>query len=164
MIKENFIHGLDSRLKGLIFLFVITLSIGFYTGINFVRFTSSASPTGIEENYLGNEDNEESDVMKFKKSKHEMLNILHTHFLSMSLIFFILGMLVYGTKLPARLKTFLLYEPLVSVILTFGGIYFLWKGVLWMSYLIMVSGFLMTISYTVSILAILYAVFSKRKD
>ena len=35
-----------------------------------------------------------AEVMKFKKSEYEILNILHTHILSISVIFFLLGILV----------------------------------------------------------------------
>ena len=41
----------------LIGAFIIVLSIGFYTGLLFVKETSSANPNGIEEQYLGNENN-----------------------------------------------------------------------------------------------------------
>ena len=154
-MKTNFtLYALDKKLKVLILFFSITLSIGFYTGINFVRFTTQATPKGIEENYLGNEEDMEAEVMKFKKSEHEMLNILHTHFLSLSLIFFVLALLVYGCNCPEKLKWALMTEPLLSVLMTFGGIYFLWTGIEWMVYVIMISGSLMTISYTLSIFLI----------
>lgn len=68
--------------------FVIILSIGFYTGLLFVNETSTGTPSGVEENYLGNEDDETAEVMKFHKSEREMLTTVHTHVLSMSFIFF----------------------------------------------------------------------------
>ncbi len=143
--------------------FVIVLSIGFYTGLLFVAQTSSTAPTGIEENYLGNEGNEaqyeaseDTHMMKFKKSEREMLTIIHTHILSMSFIFFLMGGLVWLTKLPKNWKLFLTLEPFVSVILTFGGIYLLWTGVLWMAYVVMFSGLLLTVTYTISALLVLY--------
>lgn len=79
-----------------------------------------------------------------------MLNILHTHFLSMSLIFFILALLVYGCDLSPFLKQLLMIEPMISVILTFGGIFLVWKGIAWMSYLVLLSGTLMTLSFSAS--------------
>ena len=154
MTNDFSLHTLDRKLKVLIVCFTITLSIGFYTGINFVNFTTQGTATGIEENYLGNEADMEAEVMKFKKSEHEMLNILHTHFLSLSLIFFILALLVYGCSCPDKLKWALMTEPLISVFLTFGGIYMLWSGIDWMVYVIILSGSLMTLSYTLSILLI----------
>lgn len=136
--------------------FVIVLSIGYYTGLLFVSETSTSNPSGIEENYLGNEADENAEIMQFKKSKRQMLTIVHTHILSMSFIFFLLGVLVWLTKLPTRLKLFLTIEPFLSVLLTFGGIYFLWSGISWFKYIVMLSGFLMTVTYTASALIVLY--------
>ena len=76
----------------------------------------------------------------------------------MSLIFFLVGGILSITKLNPTLKKVLMIEPLLSVIFTFGGIYFLWKGILWMKYIVMVSGTLMTLSYTISVLIILYQI------
>lgn len=123
--------------------------------------TTNAKPQGIVENYNGNEENLEAEEMKFKKSEHEMLNILHTHFLSLSVIFFILGLLNYGVPMNKWFRQFLMVEPLISVLLTFGGIYLIWQGIEWMVYLVMFSGFLMTISFGLSILMIFRALFNK---
>ena len=156
---------LSKDLKRFIAAFVVVLSIGYFTGLLFVNTTSTANPNGIEEHYLGNEADEEALVMKFKKSDKEMLSIVHSHILSMSLIFFLLGGILATTKLNSTLKKVLMIEPFLSVVLTFGGIYFLWKGVLWMKYIVMISGTLMTLSYTLSALIILYQIFflSKKK-
>jgi hypothetical protein len=150
MIQTYRIKDLERSIRVLIILFTITLSIGFFTGISFVHFTTSSTTDGITENYQGNEDDEDAEIMKFKKSRHQMLNILHTHFLSMSLIFFILALLVYGCDLSPFLKQLLMIEPMISVILTFGGIFLVWKGIAWMSYLVLLSGTLMTLSFSAS--------------
>ncbi|WP_405398577.1 hypothetical protein [Maribacter sp. Asnod2-G09] len=143
--------------------FVIVLSVGYFTGLLFVSETSTASVSGIEENYLGNESDENADVMKFKKSERQMLTIIHTHILSMSFIFFLLGILVWLTQLPTKLKVLLTVEPFLSVLLTFGGIYFLWSGVTWFKYIVIVSGILMTATYTASAMIVLYQLtFSKQ--
>ena len=89
------------EVKLLIGAFLIVLSVGYFTGFRFVNETTENTPTGIQENYLGNEDDLEAEVMKFKKPKREMLTIIHTHILSMAVIFFILGGLVSSAKLPA---------------------------------------------------------------
>jgi len=159
-------HGLlasfPSEIKFFIAIFVIVLSIGFYTGLLFVSQTNTTHAAGVEENYLGNEDDENAEVMKFKKSDREMLTIIHTHILSMSFIFFLLGILVWLTKLPKNWKLFLTVEPFVSVILTFGGIYLLWIGVLWMKYVVIFSGILMTATFTLSSIFVLFELTKKR--
>jgi len=163
MQLNGLIFTLPKEIKLLLGVFVIVLSIGFYTGLLFVNETSSVSPEGIEENYLGNENDEDAQVMKFKKPDKEMLSIVHSHILSMSLIFFLLGLILSITKLPKHLKLFLMIEPFFSVVLTFGGIYLLWKGLLWMKYIVMFSGTLMTVSFTVAILVILSQLFRSKK-
>jgi hypothetical protein len=161
MPLNGYIFLLPKEIKLLIGVFVIVLSIGFFSGLLFVGETSSADPNGIEEQYLGNEHDEDAEVMKFKKSKKEMLSLVHSHVLSMSIIFFLLALIVSITKLKKQLKTFLMVEPLISVVLTFGGLYFLWTGILWMKYVVMFSGTLMTLSFLLSVLIILKQIFQK---
>ena len=161
---NGIIQTFPSGIKMFIAAFVMVISVGFYTGLLFVNETSSASPVGIEENYLGNEEDEDAPVMKFKKSEREMLTIVHTHILSMSFIFFLLGALVWLTRLPKKIKLFLTVEPFLSVILTFGGIYFLWKGVLWMKYVVIFSGILMTATFTVAAVLVLAQLLRKAQS
>jgi len=120
---KGLIYRLPKEIKLLIGVFIIVLSIGFYTGLLFVNETSSVSSTGIEENYRGNENVEDAEVMKFKKSDKEMLSIVHSHILSMSLIFFLVGLILSITNMSKPIKLFLMIEPFISVVLTFGGIY-----------------------------------------
>lgn len=157
------IHQLPKYVKQFIAAFVLVLSIGYFTGISFVRQTDSDRPDGIEENYLGNEDLEEVTVMKFKKGEREMLTILHTHILSISFIFFLLGGLIALTSLPVKWKAFLMIEPFVSIVVTFGGIYMMWTGMLWMKWVVMISGVLMTLVYIIGAGVVLFQLFQKPK-
>ena len=152
-------HGLlkqfPKEIKLLITAFVITLSIGFFTGINFVKATSTFQINGIESNYLGNESDEEAEVMQFKKSEKEILTLIHNHILSMSIIFLLLGGILSLTSLNKKMKTILMFEPFVSILLTFGGIYILWSGVIWFKYIIMLSGIAMVSTFIISSVFIL---------
>jgi len=162
MELNGLIYTFPKELKLLIGVFIILLSLGFFTGLLFVGETSSANPNGIEEQYLGNEHDEEAEVMKFKKSDQEMLTLVHNHILSMSIIFFLVGLILSTTQLNKKLKLFLMIEPFVSVLLTFGGIFLLWKGTLWMTYIVMFSGVLMTLTYSLSVIIILTQLFKKK--
>lgn len=155
MQLNGLIYSFPSYVKHFLIAFVVILSIGYYTGLLFVSTTTNNSPHGIEENYLGNEDDEDAEVMKFKKGDREMLTTLHTHILSIGFIFFLQGLILIFTDLPKKLKSFLLIEPFVSIIATFGGIFLLWKGIPGMQYLIMISGMLMTLCFTISTIIIL---------
>lgn len=156
------IHQFPKEIKWLIFAFLITLSIGFYSGITFVKDTTNANPKGIEQRYLGNEDDEEATKMMFKKSSGEMKTMVHNHILSLSVIFFMLSLILSTTSLNKKMKLFLMVEPFLSILLTFGGIYIMWLGVVWMKYIIMFSGMLMTLVFTASLLTILYQLLSKK--
>ena len=155
MFDYNYIARLPKPVKFFLVAFLVALSVGYFTGINFVRVTESSTPKGVVENYNGNEDVPEATTMKFKKGKREMLTIIHTHILSISFIFFLLGILVWGTDQSIWLKSFLTIEPFISVLTTFGGIYMLWLGYSFFSYIVVFSGILMTLSYILGVLVVM---------
>lgn len=159
MATNQSLKDLPKEVKHLISVFLIVLSIGYFTGITFVEDTTDQSPTGIEQNYLGNENDESAVEMKFKKSKQEILNIVHTHILSISVIFFLTGLMVSKASVNSLLRRILMIEPFVSIFLTFGGIYLLWSGILWMKYVIMVSGIAMTLAFIGALIVIFQSLY-----
>jgi hypothetical protein len=162
MQVHGLIHRLPKELKYLIFAFVTALSIGFYGGLSLVNNTTNMKPKGVEINYLGNENDENAVSMKFKKSERELLTIIHNHILSMSVIFFLVSLILAITSINKKVKYVLMTEPFISVILTFGGIYLLWNGILWFKYIIIFSGILMTLSFTIAIILIMQQLFTKK--
>lgn len=130
-------------------------------GYKFLVRTTDLQPSGIEMNYNGNENDDEAVEMKFKKSEREMLSIIHSHAISMSLIFFALGAIVSITSISDKVKLWLITKPLISIIVTFGGVWLLWKGVAWMKYIVMVSGIIMTLSVVGMILVIWWQLLKK---
>jgi hypothetical protein len=164
MNYNGLILTLPKEIKMFLATFVIVLSIGYFTGLLFVNQTSTADPAGVEENYLGNEDDPDASEMKFRKGGREMLTIIHTHILSMSFIFFLLGIIMVFSSLPQKLKFFLIIEPFFSILATFGGIYFMWEGILWMKYIVVISGSLMTLIFTTSVLILLYQLLLKKNN
>ena len=163
MQVHGLIHQFPKEIKLLIIAFIVVLSIGFYGGLSFVNNTTSMSSTGVETHYLGNEADEDAEIMKFKKSEREILTIVHNHILSLSVIFFLLSLILATTSINKKLKYFLMLEPFLSILLTFGGIYLLWKGVVWFKYVVIFSGSLMTATFVVSTLSILYQLFFSKK-
>lgn len=158
-MRQDYLVGCDSTLRLCIGIFLVVISIGFFTGLGFVHYTTESSPTGINAHYTGNEEDLTAETMKFRKSGYEMFNLIHTHFLGMGMLFFILAVLVYGCALPIGLKRILMFEPLLSVLLTFGSIYLVWVGCAWATYIVMVSGVLMTMSFVISILLVVRQLF-----
>ena len=153
------IHTLPKPAKLLVGFFILTLSFGFYTGLRFVNENTNNTTQGIEEHYLGNEADENADVMRFKKSEKEIITTVHNHVISMSMIFLVLGVILLLTSIPEKLKKILIIEPFISIVLTFGGIWLMWSGVLWFKYIIICSGILLTLTYTTSVVLILVQLF-----
>ena len=156
MQVHGMIHSFPKEIKALVLVFLVLLSIGFYTGLAFVNETTTTNPEGIESHYNGNEHDEDATVMQFKKSKREILTLVHNHTLSLSIIFFILALILSTTSINKKLKYFLMFEPFASVLLTFGGIYLMWIGVIWFKYIVMISGIVMTLSFTASVFIIIF--------
>ena len=176
MKLEGKIHNLPSYAKVFIFAFLLTLSFGYYTGVIFVKHTTEFTPHGIEENYNGNqteevitEDDWENDEwgrenfdpLKYKKSEQEIISIVHAHVISFSLIFLLLGVIVMLTSIPVWLKKMLIIEPFISIVLTFGGIWMLWKDITWMKYIVMFSGILLTITFSLSVIIVIQQLLKK---
>lgn len=157
---HGLIHQFPKEIKVLILVFISVLSIGFFGGLSFVNNTTAMQPASIETHYLGNEDDEEAEIMKFKKNEREILTVVHNHILSLSVIFFLLSLILATTSINKKLKYFLMIEPFISIILTFGGIYLLWSGILWFKYVIIVSGTFMTLSFATAVISIIYQLFS----
>lgn len=161
------LNALPKHFRLLIAAFVITLNFGFFTGLNFVEHTTNFSPTGIQVNYMGNEDDAEAEEMQFKKNKSEILTLIHNHVLSLSVIFLMMGFLIALSSIKNRWKKILIIEPFVSLILTFGGIYILWLGNNWFRYIIILSGTAMSVSIVLASVIILRDVLmnnSKNRD
>ena len=176
MKLELKIHNLPSYAKVFIFAFLLTLSLGYYTGVLFVKHTTEFTPQGIEESYNGNQIEEEiteddwenddweglsSNSLKYKKSEQEIISIVHAHVISFSLIFLLLGVIVMLTSIPLWLKKILIIEPFISIVLTFGGIWMLWKDIAWMKYIVMCSGILLTITFSLSVLIVIQQLLKK---
>ena len=162
MNLNGLIYSLPKEFKNLVVPFILVLSIGYFVSILLVDHTSSLSPIGIEENYLGNESKDPQVIYKFKKTKYQIYNLLHSHIISMSIIFFITGLLLLITDLNYYFKMFLIIEPFVSILMTFGGIYLLWNGVAWMKYVIFISSTIMAIVFLISCYIILLQSLSKK--
>lgn len=155
------IHGFPKPVKFFILFFILALTFGYFSGFTFLERTTGLNPAGIEKNYNGNENDPSAEEVKFKMPEKQLLNIIHSHVLSMSLIFFALGILLLTTSLPPSVKYFLLIEPYIALLLTFGGLWLLWKGQLWMRYVVMFSGILLVASFVTSVVLILWQLFKK---
>ena len=149
--------------RSFLIVFIISLTIGYSFGLYYISISSGFTGQTIEENYNGNEDNEAADIMKFKMSEKEVVSIIHGHIVSFSLIFLAIGFLLFQSSYSGKLISFLAIEPFISIIVTFSGIWLLWKGYSWMKFIVIISGTIMHLAFICSVLLIFYDLLKKRE-
>lgn len=145
------LSNLDKPLKNFLTAYLLILTIGVCVGLTFVNQTTNLSPSGAVERFRGSENTGEEDfeiVENYPKSVSEMLMTTHNHIIGFSFIFFTTGFIFYfNTTVKGFLKNFLLIEPFVSIILSFGSIWgmrFIDKGFV---YVTIISAAFMYLSF-----------------
>jgi hypothetical protein len=115
------------------------------------------SPAGLTSEFAGSEGMDTGSEMHFAKSSYEMFVLVHNHIISLSVVFFCLGSIFFFSSLVSdRLKRFLLIEPLIAIVTTFGGIVlvrFVAKEFAWV---VLISGVSLGLCYLAMIAIILY--------
>jgi hypothetical protein len=137
----------DMTLKLFITAFLMVLTIGYAIGLFFVEHQTSFTPRGVQEQFLGND--ESAQEIRYPKSANEMFVFMHNHILSMALVFLALSGIFYFTSTSPKFKRFLMIEPFVAILTTFGGIALVrYSSDVW-SWLVVISGVLLFVSYVV---------------
>jgi hypothetical protein len=180
-MKTFRLRDADPTLRLFITVFLTVLTAGYAVGLVFVDHTTSATPSGIRERYLGTDADprarqsgepdgpvtpgasalstdafEPADEMTFAKSPSEMLTLIHNHVLGLSVLFFILGAIFYFSSLAGpRWKRFLMVEPLVGIAATFGGLALVRYVAPEFAWLVIVSGISVGLCSAAMILLIL---------
>lgn len=121
---QNFnLNAFSSDTKAFLKAFLVVLTLGLCLGIYFVQLNTSLEPTGIVSHYNGNEMADEFEI-SYGKSLKELVLTTHNHIISFAFIFVLLGAIFLGVQnINARLKRFLLIEPFVSIVVTFGSMF-----------------------------------------
>ncbi|NNK80177.1 MAG: hypothetical protein HKO93_01665 [Flavobacteriales bacterium] len=160
---NGYLSRAESSVRRFALAIVLTLAIGYSIGMRYLYITSDLTQKGIQENYIGNEEDKDAEVMKFKMPEAKVLTIMHTHILSYTFIFTILGILLMASSLPSKLKSFLIIEPFAMVVLNFGLLYLLWDGLTWVNPLIMISGIILTLGFYLSVVLLVKELIFKKK-
>ena len=152
------LYELPRKLKLLCFLTVFNITVGLGVGLYYVGYTTQYSPSGTSEHFAGSMISDDFDIPdKYPKPISELLNTTHTHVISMTFIFLIIGGIFYfNSIITGSMKTILIIEPFISIIVTFGGIWlvrFIHPG---FSYLVILSGILMYLSFIIMASTIFY--------
>ena len=153
------------EVRGLFVCFVLALMIGVSIGLIYVANTTSLTPDNTAEHYRGSETNDDFDIPeKYAKTLSGMLLTTHTHVISFSIIFFLLGILFSMTSMiKGPWKMVLLIEPFVSFLLTFLSIWGLRYVSANFSMMTMVFGVLTYISFYLISFIILYELLFYKK-
>jgi len=152
------LNEFPAKLKVLCFLTVLNLTIGVGVGLYYVGYTTQYSSICTSEHFAGSKVSDDFDIPdKYPKPISELLNTTHTHVISMTFIFLIIGGIFYfNSIITGSMKTILIIEPFISIIVTFGGIWlvrFIHPG---FSYLVILSGILMYLSFIIMASTIFY--------
>ena len=163
-ISKISLYQLPKGMKILILLTVLNLTIGVGIGLYYVANTTHLSPEGTTEQFRGSSVDNNFDIPeKFPKPISELLTTTHNHIISMTFIFFILGGIFYlNSIITGYWKSFFIAEPFFSILATFGGIWLIRFIHSSFSYLVMVSGILMYLSFFIMAGTIIYELSSKK--
>ena len=116
---------LPQKIKYFLVAFLVLMTIGVTVGLVYVWETTSMSPVGASEHYSGSAVSGDLDIPeKYPKSVEGMLLTTHTHVISFAMIFLVLGgIFSLNSLIKGSLKTFVIIEPFITVLGTFGSIW-----------------------------------------
>ena len=163
-ISKIKLYQLPRAIKLLLMLTVLNLTVGVGIGLYYVSNTTHLSPEGTAEQLRGSSVDNNFDIPeKFPKPISELLTTTHNHIISMTFIFFIMGGIFYFNSIITGFwKSFFIAEPFFSILATFGGIWFIRFIHSSFSYLVMVSGVLMYLSFFIMAGTIIYELSHKK--
>ncbi len=119
------LRNLPKTLNSFLTLTLFSLLIGMTVGVIYLSQTTHLSPQGTLERFNGKViDDPLSLETSYPKPLEEMLITTHSHIISFSFIIFIAGSIFYFSSFKeGRIKRFLLYEPPLSAVISFGSIW-----------------------------------------
>lgn len=151
------IHLWPERYKQLIFVFVAVAFVGVILGAVFIEATTHLTPQGVVEQYKGISENrvDQVDELKFPKPFRDMLTTTHNHILGLSSLFVIVGFLYLHVGKQESWRIAVAIEPILSLAVTFGGLWvmrYFWD---WFVYIVILSGTLMVACFAWMSIAIM---------
>ncbi len=163
-MQEIKLKYLDKTLKLFITFFLILLTAGYVIGIVLIDHKTSFRISDISEEYVGTPEDSEKEEIKYSKSPNEIYIFLHNHIISLTILFFLTGLIFYFSSIVSdNLKLILLIEPFIAIITTFGGIWLIWKVSPLFAWLVIVSGISMFACYFIMVFLILKELWLTKK-
>ena len=156
------LKNLDVYLKYLLASFLLTMSIGIFTGIGYVYFTTNIQIEGTIERFNGSEADKDEIPEEFPKPIENMILTTHNHINSFALISLIIGIIFYfNSIIQGKIKLFLLLEPFISTILTFASLWLMRFFNESFVYLVIISAIIMYLCWFIMISVSLYELLKK---
>ncbi len=123
-MKTISLNNLDNNIKHLLSLFLFTLSIGIFTGMIYINYTTGMNFEGTIERYNGSEATEYEIPESFPKEFESMILMTHEHIIAFSIISILIGLIFsFNSLIKGKMKCFFMLEPFVSIIITFGSMW-----------------------------------------
>jgi len=143
---------LPKMVKIFLTMFLINMGIGYCLAILNIQVTEGLSYDGISQYYRGNE-----AKMIYAPEMKEITTTSHTHMLSMSMMFFTMGIVFLFTKtLPKWLKKFVLVDGFGAVIIAVSSFWLIRYVAAPFAALMMLSGMLLGICAFFMVMVPLY--------
>ena len=158
------IYQLPVQLKKMIAALLLSLTFGVLIGLGFLYYTTSYSTKGAIERYNGSQVSEEFEITEnYPKPISEIFITTHNHIIAFTLIFAVIASIFYFSSIINNsLKTFLLVEPFISIIISFGSLWLMRFVNPNFVLLMAVSSTLIYLSYFTMVSLILYEIFFKK--
>ena len=158
----------EPLLKKFVTAYIIVVTIGLSLGLYFVNHTTDMTPSGAVERFNGSqsaEDDEFTIPESYPKPLSELLITTHNHILGFSFIFGSIGFIFYfNSRVKGFWKAFLLIEPFISIILSFGSIWLMRFVHPSFVYVTVISAILLYLSFYSMIIISLIDIWSKGNE
>lgn len=158
------LYQFPQQLKKMITALLISLTFGVLIGLGFLYYTTSYSTKGAIERFNGSQISDEFEIAEnYPKPVSEIFITTHNHIIAFTLIFTIVCSIFYFSSLVSNgLKTFLLIEPFISIIISFGSLWLIRFVNSNFVYLMALSSTLIYLSFFTMVILILIEIAFKK--
>ncbi len=161
-----YLSQLEKTLKIFLLSYTILLTIGVSVGLFYLANTTSMTTEGTVNRFKGSDSllDDKFEIQEYyPKPITEMLITTHNHILGLGFVFFTIGLIFYfNSYIDGWLKFFLMIEPIISILLTFGSLWLVRFVAKEFVYLTFISSIIMYLSfYTVSAVVTFELMFKK---
>ncbi len=142
------LRALPRDAKVFLTAFLVVLTLGYASGLSYVYLTTRMIPRGIASHYAGSESETE---MNFPKSPLELIQTTHNHILSLSVVFALVGGLLFGAEISARLRLALVVESFAAILTSFGSLWLVRYVSPLFAWVLLASGIAMAASFFIAV-------------